>query len=215
MPQNKSDSTRTGKCQVIITDGVTLGHPCCAMPHCQEELQNNRHRFCKTHFDEHNNCAVIGCLNHVEKGSKMCSNPEHAKIESLRKEKNKAAFQLKASLQQSQVAHPNDSLSSDPITLPDAETEGEADEWFEVKDGNVEIFSASYHGFTGVGDESIDAAVCPSKSPTGNRKVKTRLSRQRTHNEQTIIRPCGVIVAWATMNTAEAVSNTLVRKLIL
>jgi hypothetical protein len=36
------------------------------------------------------------------------------------------------------------------------------------------------------------------------------LGRQRTHNEQTLIRPCGVIHARATMYGAEAVSNVLV-----
>lgn len=42
-------------------------------------------------------------------------------------------------------------------------------------------------------------------------KTKTDLSRSRTHNEQTLIRPCGVILAHATFWNSEAVSNVLAR----
>ena len=49
--------------------------------------------------------------------------PEHAKIKAL-KEKNKAAFQLKASLMWAQVAHPNDTLLNNSEVL---DAEGEDD----------------------------------------------------------------------------------------
>ncbi|PPR02945.1 hypothetical protein CVT24_012157 [Panaeolus cyanescens] len=52
---------------------------------------------------------------------------------------------------------------------------------------------------------------CPTKSLTGNRPIlKAQFGRRRTHNEQTLVRPCGVIFARATMYGAEAVSNFLV-----
>jgi hypothetical protein len=47
------------------------------------------------------------------------------------------------------------------------------------------------------------------KADKGNRKFKAKFGRQRTHNEQMLIRPCGVFHARATMYGAEAVSNVL------
>ncbi len=44
----------------------------------------------------------------------------------------------------------------------------------------------------------------------GNRVLKAQFGRRRTHNEQTLVRPCGIIYARATMFGTEAVSNFLV-----
>jgi hypothetical protein len=63
-------------------------------------------------------------------------------------------------------------------------------------------------GTIGVVDDSQEP--CPSKSATGNHTVKAQFGRCRTHNEQTLVRPCGVIFARATMFGAEAVSNFLI-----
>ncbi|KAK1234616.1 hypothetical protein PQX77_002180 [Marasmius sp. AFHP31] len=45
------------------------------------------------------------------------------------------------------------------------------------------------------------------KSDLGNRQVKARFGRRRTHNEQLIVCSCGVIAARATMFGAEAISG--------
>jgi len=69
-------------------------------------------------------------------------------------------------------------------------------------------------GTIGVVDNATTDTLieCPSKSATGNRSetLKAQLGRRRTHNEQTLVRPCGVLYARATMFGAEAVSNFLV-----
>jgi hypothetical protein len=190
LPTMHHQHWHAGKCQVIVTDGLTLGHPCCAIPHCQEDLQSNRHRFCKTHFAEHNFCAVIDCHKPIVQGSRMCANPDHAKIEVLKKEKNKAAFQLKSSPLRTQISHPNDLLLNSPVDVETVDAGQEVEEWFEVQDGSVELFSAPYQGFTGVHDNLANTDICPTKSLDGNgKKLKTWLSWRRTHNEQTIIRP--------------------------
>ncbi|KIJ57565.1 hypothetical protein HYDPIDRAFT_104097, partial [Hydnomerulius pinastri MD-312] len=44
------------------------------------------------------------------------------------------------------------------------------------------------------------------KSEEGNRKLRARFGQRRTHNEQLIMRPCGVILARATFFGSEAVS---------
>ncbi|KAF8193272.1 hypothetical protein K438DRAFT_1589761, partial [Mycena galopus ATCC 62051] len=55
-----------------------------------------------------------------------------------------------------------------------------------------------------------DSVPCEAtKSDTGNRKFKALFGGSRTHNEQILVRPCGVIVSRATFYNAEAVSNVL------
>ncbi|KAI0039532.1 hypothetical protein FA95DRAFT_1585268 [Auriscalpium vulgare] len=125
------------KCQPIVVDGITLGHPCCGVFGCKVPLANNRHRFCPVHTPLHYVCAVNGCDSPVVPGSKTCSDRQ--------------------------------------TDLPTARTD----------------------------------APCPSKSATGNVKRKAQFGRRRTHNEQIIVRPCGVVVARATFYGAEAVSNVL------
>ncbi|KAJ7939533.1 hypothetical protein B0H13DRAFT_1941214, partial [Mycena leptocephala] len=71
--------------------------------------------------------------------------------------------------------------------------------------GRLRIHSEDNPGSVGITDEACEA----SKSPTGNRKYKALFGRSRTHNLQTIVRPCGVIVAQAPFYNAEAVSNVL------
>ena len=52
---------------------------------------------------------------------------------------------------------------------------------------------------------------CPSKSPAGNQPTfKALFSWCRTHNEQTLVQPFGVIFAQATMFGVKAVSNFFV-----
>lgn len=69
-------------------------------------------------------------------------------------------------------------------------------------------------GTVGMADDTTDPQLeeCEAKKSTeGNRRLKARFGRRRTHNEQTLVRPCGVIFARATFYGAEAVSNFLVR----
>lgn len=49
-----------------------------------------------------------------------------------------------------------------------------------------------------------------SKSDEGNRTVKARFGRRRTHNEQLVVCCCGIIAARATMFGAEAISGVKV-----
>ena len=57
-----------GKAHPIVGDGLNMGRPCCGVFRCPELLQSNRHRFCKTHFDEHQKCAIVGCKEPVTSG---------------------------------------------------------------------------------------------------------------------------------------------------
>ncbi|KAI0336345.1 hypothetical protein GY45DRAFT_1393616 [Cubamyces sp. BRFM 1775] len=49
--------------------------------------------------------------------------------------------------------------------------------------------------------------TCPSKPSEGNQRVRARFGRRRTHNEQLIVRPCGIITARETFVGAESLKH--------
>jgi hypothetical protein len=152
-------------------------------------------------------------------------------MEAQNKEKNAAMFILKEQFQKTQISHPTEFFATDNTVVPapellnslnpedastmDLETGDpveEHQEWFEVSnEGQVTICNEPHPGTIGVDDGPTEP--CPSKAPTGNRAiVRAQFGRRRTHNEQTLVRPCGIIFARATMFGAEAVSNFLVHQ---
>lgn len=191
------------KVEAVVTDGLTIGHPCCSVARCSDPLVNNRYRFCGVHDHLHKICAVEGCENPVLEVSsvvdgkthttayKTCADSDHQEMERLNKEQGKANFQLSQKLMRQKVTHPNDAFAegqmADLVDLEDTE------QWFEVngerrrKDGRVQMFSVNNPGATGV-DEPSEEEICPTHPDTGNQKVKARFGRRRTHNEQVIIR---------------------------
>jgi hypothetical protein len=109
---------------------------------------------------------------------------------------------LKERLQRHRVAHPNTAITT-PAQLE--ENEGvpvddleETDTWFENNGGEVHVFTNSNPGSVGVLDNPAGVECEAIKSELGNRKIRAQFGRRRTHNEQTLVRPCGVICAWAT-----------------
>jgi len=71
------------KCQVIVCDGISMGCPCCGIFRCVKPLQNNRHRFCATHFAYHKVCAINGCNQPTLTDKKACADPLHQKMERM------------------------------------------------------------------------------------------------------------------------------------
>ena len=141
-----------------MTDGITLGRPRCAIDTCREDLGNNRDTFCSTHFQNHYKCAVRTCTQPATVG-KMCTNPQHQKMESLKKARNEAPFQYSKRMQRMRVSHPNDALltenpSSDNHDATD-DMEGNI-EWFELEGENeehVRMFNEANPG--GIGEEDV------------------------------------------------------------
>ncbi|KAF8239782.1 hypothetical protein L208DRAFT_1236317, partial [Tricholoma matsutake] len=74
-----------GKCQIIVRDGINMGHPCCGIFQCTTVLENNQHHFCLTHDSFHCVCAITGCLLPVVIGTKTCTMPAHQQMETLNK----------------------------------------------------------------------------------------------------------------------------------
>ena len=147
-----------GFVQPVMTDGLTLGHPRCAVPTCREPLGNNRHRFCPTHFDKHKECAVRTCSDPVVPGSKMCANPQHRKMESLNKARGEAPFQIAKRMQRLRVSHPNNSMLEDISEFPEEEVDDleENIEWFEVEgDHEEDVQMYNEHNPGGIGTDDI------------------------------------------------------------
>ena len=208
------------KVEAAVMDGLTIGHPCCTLFACPLALSSNHHQFCKTHSHLCLQCAISSCSHPVVQHSKTvdgrlvrttmktCDDPMHQEMEWLNKEQSKANFQLSQKLMRHNVSHLNDAMAKKHlIDLVDLE---DTKEWFEVEDGRVCMFTINNPGATGELDASVSVVACPLKPNSGNKKIKAQFGCQRTHNEQVIVWPCGMLCSHVTFFGAEAVSNVLV-----
>lgn len=72
-----------------VTDGVTVGHPCCAVLNCQEPLVQGRDRYCHAHQGQSDVCAVEGCDGITSRGFVTCADPRHRAWEAKRRRRQK------------------------------------------------------------------------------------------------------------------------------
>lgn len=180
--------------RAIVSDGVTIGHPCCSVAHCAEPLLNvKRDRFCKGHQYRHTVCAVDECENNIAAGYLTCDDPTHRQLEEKRQLRNAANFQMRAQLQRTSVSNPPDEDLTESL-----QADGEP------LDEGIE------EGMT----VDVEVNLCPQKPESGNRKVIARFGRRQTHNEQLMVRPCGMIIARATFFGSETVPQTVVSIII-
>ncbi|KAJ7325741.1 hypothetical protein DFH08DRAFT_816820 [Mycena albidolilacea] len=186
---------------VIASDGNNMGHPLSVAG--DTSVRNTI------------TCIRSGCNDKVVDGTKAYSLPAHQQMKRLNAERGRAAFTLKHRLQRQKIRNAMASAPSDgpPTDMdPDADDDDEVQEtieWFDIEeDGAVHRYEGKNLWSVGVGDKDIPDP-CDSKSDQGNRKIKALFHQRRTHNEQTLVRPCGVIFARATFFGAEAVSNVL------
>ncbi|KAJ7457135.1 hypothetical protein B0H11DRAFT_1738737 [Mycena galericulata] len=164
-----------------VTDGITIGRPCCAIHDCLEPLPTVKHRYCKSHRHFNKQCVVTDCARNADTGFRTCSIPEHRSLESYHYLQGKAMFQLKHRLERLKVSQTHDSIS---IGSSIASRTRMTDE---------------------LGDDLLpDFGVCEGKPETGNRSVRARFGRRRTHNEELCVASCGVILGRATFYGSEA-----------
>ena len=168
---------------MIVTDGITIGHPCCGVAHCSQPLKNNKDRFCQGHGDEQNICCVVNCRESVESGYLTCSEANHRALDTRRQMGNKAFFQLRDRLARQKVTHPDDAFCA------------------QVQDDIVDELHLQA--------EEHDPA-CSGKDEDGKKRIRARFGRRRSHNEQIFVRPCGIIVARATLFGSETTPQTVV-----
>ncbi|THU93141.1 hypothetical protein K435DRAFT_580726, partial [Dendrothele bispora CBS 962.96] len=156
----------------VVCDGVTVGRPCCGVPHCEGRLRSTQDPFCADHAYKASRCRVTGCERLVKsKTSKACDISEHQAAERQFRERERAAFQLKQRYERQRQADEQANILWDI----GAELDTGSDEVYEV-----------------VGTKR-------KKSST----IKAQFGRRRTHNEQLIVAPCGIILARETFYYSE------------
>lgn len=193
----------TAKTSVVVIDGVTIGHPCCSVHNCQVPLSNQRHHFCPEHAHHAKVCSIKDCSEPVTPESRTCAAIAHKNIEKHFIQQGHARFRLHELLQRSRMAGAANSMPKDVDPTSAAEQLGAEEQDFVVdKNGNV------------VPEEDSAVNTCPDKPATGNRRLRAQFGRKRTHNEQIIVAPCGVIIARSTFYGAEAVKSIVVSLLL-
>jgi hypothetical protein len=150
-------------------------------------LASNRDRFCPLHVSSNQICAIVGCSSPVVAGSLACANASHKEVERIHQEQGQARFQLKERLQRARVAHPKDAVA-DECHMADLIDDDNREEEYVV-------------------DECSDTSVNLLKG----KKIQAQFGRRRTHNEQIIVAPCGIVLARETFYGAEGVASVVVR----
>jgi len=108
-------------------------------------------------------------------------------MERIHTDRGQAFFQLKERLKRAQLARPNETITHESDLIDDDET----DTTFNVSDG---------------GQIALNEDVATPQ----NKQTRARFGRRRTHNEELIVAPCGMILARETFYAAEAVSTVAV-----
>lgn len=113
-------------------------------------------------------------------------------------------FQLKRRLERAGVTQTSNALSGLDSSLAAGAS------------GGVEAQGMGLEG-TGVDDgedpevEVDETGICDGKLATGNRTLRARFGRRRTHNEELCVASCGVILGRATFFGSEAPNGVRVR----
>ncbi|KLO06080.1 hypothetical protein SCHPADRAFT_923232 [Schizopora paradoxa] len=167
--------------RATVTDGVTLGHPCCAVHDCQERLQSQRDKFCLSHQSEKLVCVVTSCREEVERGHVTCKHPDHRRLEEYQNQQNGAMFQLKRRLERIKVSQTHDSLATDSI-LDTSSGVTDVNEGVGIDDLPLDRSGNAL-------DEEI---TCDGKSATGNKKLRAQFGPTFYGSEA----PNGVRLFW-------------------
>ncbi|KAF8576846.1 hypothetical protein K439DRAFT_1622535 [Ramaria rubella] len=192
----------------VVTDGISLGHPCCAVHDCKELLPTNKHRYCPQHAHLSSQCAVSTCHANIEAGFCTCGHPTHHTAEQHYSDHGSAMFQLKC---QNAKAHdlPHDESKAPKYTCPlpgmpplsvdgvtyernehNSDTDGEEEVEVEFEEEDTE-------------EEGEAGTICNDKPVVGHRRVHAWFCRRRTHNEELCVVSCGMILGRATFYGAE------------
>ncbi|KAG2007045.1 cytochrome P450 [Coprinopsis cinerea AmutBmut pab1-1] len=177
----KGEDGTLRKMHAAVCDGITLGHPCCGVHGCQTPLDSQRDRYCPDHRALEALCAIDDCSQPVEPGFRTCSQQGHRRLEEKYREKGTAMFQLQDRLQKARISTPSDSV---PLDNP-----------ANISTNDIEL------------DEEEALPECDGKADVGKQKLKSHFGRRWTHNEQLVMRPCGLILARGTLYGAESVAS--------
>ncbi|KAI0049302.1 hypothetical protein FA95DRAFT_1489519 [Auriscalpium vulgare] len=105
-----------------VTDGVTLGHPCCSVIDCTVPLSKQQDRFCAEHTALLRICSVDGCQSEVAAGHATCPEPSHRAFEDAHRVRGTAMFALRNRAQDAHEAQPQHPDPPDPPDRPSSNT---------------------------------------------------------------------------------------------
>ena len=176
---------------VVVMDGITIGHPRCAIDGCKFPLATARDRYCSEHRFYGNICVIQGCEQTIIGNKLTCENPEHQAVENLRDLRGRSRFQLQERLRRARIAHPIDGIAEERMLEEIAEEEVVEEEFLVNGSQNVQ--------------ETTNFPQIQVK-----KRLRAQFGRKRTHNEQVIVAPCGIILARETFYGAEAISSCVV-----
>lgn len=179
----------------VVCDGVTVGRPTCGIAHCTSPLATTKEVFCAQHQGFLQVCRIVGCSEPIKQGFKTCGNDQHCAAEGKYNEAGQAAFQLKKRFEHS--------VASATAEEDDEELDIGYEGIFEA-DGNESDANFAVTEELDTADRGVAEVVeGGAKKP---KKLRGQFGRKRTHNEQLIIAPCGMILARRTFPHSEAFS---------
>jgi hypothetical protein len=205
----------------VVMDGITLGRPTCSVPHCTIPLANKRHHFCPTHANFNQKCVIVGCDKRISAPDKRtCDDPTHQRVEAIHVERKGAAFQLKEKLKRAKVAHPKHGEALDLPVAHIIEQDDDLDETYEIVGDRVIPSEEEAVTQTTLARASLNATIVgnvpiQAPGPSTKKKIRAQFGRSRTHNEQILVAPCGIIIARETFYHAESITAVVVRGNIL
>ncbi|KAH9856809.1 hypothetical protein C2E23DRAFT_866135 [Lenzites betulinus] len=204
----------------VITDGIEIGRPCCKVRHCTEALSSTQDHYCPSHRSRDELCYIESC-NALRIGIfRTCDLPAHRAVEEYAVLQNKAAFTLRRRLQRAHAGtQPVDSMHAEPneegVVDVEVQEEVEASGQMGIRISESDTLPAEPEDSDTVQSVPlppgtvetpiVDVGSCPNKPLVPKRTLRAMFGRRRTHNEQLIVRPCGVIIRRATFYGSESV----------
>jgi len=154
-------------------------------------------------------CAIKECSAPALEGKRTCVDPSHQQVERIYILRGESRVQLQEKLKRQRVSHPNDGIAAE--VRIDELIDDEEEEEFEVDDSGqdpnlVHGINEGISDLRGVSPES----PLPTVTSTSKKRISAQFGRKRTHNEQVLVAPCGVILARETFFGAEAIATCAV-----
>lgn len=138
---NTHRSCATGKTSCVVVDGVTVGHPCCAVHNCHTPLASQRDRFCPDHHHMLSVCAIVDCSRPIADGRRVCADPEHQAVEALYSLRGQSRFQLQERLQRARRAGAAAGANEASAALP-----ADMEDWVEGQEEEFTLHQSLVHG---------------------------------------------------------------------
>ncbi|KAJ2936392.1 hypothetical protein H1R20_g702, partial [Candolleomyces eurysporus] len=199
----------------VVMDGITLGRPTCGVALCKLPLASVKDRFCPSHQEQNSVCCIVGCTRTVRPTFRTCDINDHKRIEDVHLQRSSAAFQYKQRLERARVAHPKNSDPVDTAIRSLLDEEDALEETYEVVGDQVLPSNTDQLTQAKAARQSIQPEVNQPPTPVSEddnsqpKKLRAIFGRKRTHNEQILVAPCGVIIARETFFNAEAIPSVV------